>query len=467
MARKIDAAVPIHYTENMKIGKFAEKFGVNPSTVRFYIRSGLLDPERNNGQYLFNEDCVSAMEAVLRYKEFGFSLEEIQLLLFVQRAARFQDGMLLEICEALLEERKEQLIQECGRLNRCIEAIEAEIRGDRIRRDRKDPALSDPEEKSSGVPLAFLNYAACPGCGGTLSLSGARIGRGTVESGLMECRCGYRAEIREGILLCEGHEDDAMLAAFDNVDPLKSFVEEVSVEFLSIAEKVYQWIYQELRAAGTLPGVILTGPFNVNFLYEYLEKLGRQNLYIVVDPSRKKIERMRQNLMRLSGYSVVFIAGKPGSIPLRKGCADLFVDDFVTVNSLFVYDDFGVGDLAGFLKPGRGMVLGLFLLYQKTPRSLRNFLRYHPGFSPEKMKFSRLKQQWLRGGVLVDKEKIMGRTSGEEKHFPQNVVGEQLEIQAYRGVAGAAAERKVSGEQAPAVKEPGTNERKNVDRGSG
>ena len=66
----------------MKIGEFANKFGLNVSTVRYYINNGLLIPVKKEEQYEFDKNCEEDMKNILKYKGYHFTIEEIQLLFF-------------------------------------------------------------------------------------------------------------------------------------------------------------------------------------------------------------------------------------------------------------------------------------------------------------------------------------------------------------------------------------------------
>src|SRR5665648_278731 len=82
----------------MKIGTFAKKFDLNISTVRFYVNNGLITPDKGNGHYEFGKECILDMQNILKYKKYQFSLDEIQLLFFMEKASHFQDEIVINIC---------------------------------------------------------------------------------------------------------------------------------------------------------------------------------------------------------------------------------------------------------------------------------------------------------------------------------------------------------------------------------
>jgi len=69
--------------ETLKIGKLAERGGVNLETVRYYEREGLmLPPGRNSsGHRAYSPNAVRRLRFIKRAQELGFSLLEIKELL--------------------------------------------------------------------------------------------------------------------------------------------------------------------------------------------------------------------------------------------------------------------------------------------------------------------------------------------------------------------------------------------------
>lgn len=96
----------------MKIGDFAKKYGLNITTVRYYVERALLTPERKNNQYVFTPSCMEDMEKILKYKSFRFSLEEIELLFFLEKTTKFRDETVLGIFSRLLKQKQAELEKE-------------------------------------------------------------------------------------------------------------------------------------------------------------------------------------------------------------------------------------------------------------------------------------------------------------------------------------------------------------------
>ena len=73
----------------MKIGEVAERVGVNPQTIRYYEREGLLPepPRLASGYRMFPEIAVRRVRFIKRAQELGFSLAEIRDLLSLRHDA--------------------------------------------------------------------------------------------------------------------------------------------------------------------------------------------------------------------------------------------------------------------------------------------------------------------------------------------------------------------------------------------
>ena len=70
----------------LKIGAVAERGGVNPQTIRYYERQGLLPapPRLQSGYRMFPDSTVRRVRFIKSAQELGFSLAEIGELLAIQ-----------------------------------------------------------------------------------------------------------------------------------------------------------------------------------------------------------------------------------------------------------------------------------------------------------------------------------------------------------------------------------------------
>lgn len=405
----------------MKIGTFARKFNLNISAVRYYINNGLLSPCRVGGQYEFDKECVSDMENILKYKKFNFTLEEIQLLFFMEKASRFQDEIVIGVCADILENKRRQLIANRDDLTRFIDEIEKEI--------KNLPAFSAIEAAEEGIPFSIIPFLYCPACQVPLRLESASLSNGSIQKGMLNCECGYSGTISDGIIFSKDYAEETPFKAFENVESVMAVKDQFSSTYRKLFTKTYLWMYNRIIPRMTGVKYIMTGPFTFNFLLEYIEKLGRDNVYIVVDPSLKRISKIKKYLAPRN-YNIVYIVGKPHEIPIKNETVDVYIDDYSTVNSLFTYNTFSTEFIAPLLKVS-GEAIGIFTTYQHAPNSLKNFKKDHPDFIPEKMTLAGLKSQWAFRNVKNFDEKTIGTTTAGELHFPQNARGETIEVHGY------------------------------------
>jgi DNA-binding transcriptional MerR regulator len=407
----------------MKIGTFAQKFNLNTSTIRFYIDNGLLTPTRKGGQYSFDKECVADMEKILKYKKYYFSLEEIQLLFFLEKASRFQDEIVLEVCADMMRNKRDSLIQERDKLAQCIDEIEKEIE------QLQDFAPVDAAP--AGVPFLFIPYLYCPSCQVPLRLDSASLSKGNIQKGILSCECSYSATITDGIILCQDFSEDTPFRAFENVESVMAMKDQFSPTYRKLITKAYVWMYHRIMGSLNEGTFFMTGPFTFNFLLEYIGKLGKNNTYIIMDPSLKRIRKLKKYLSSRD-FTFVFVVGKPENIPIKRETVDFYIDDYSTVNCLFTYNSFSTDKISPLLKK-RAEIVGIFTSYKRAPKSLQNFKKDHPDFSPEKMTFAGLKHSWKQS-IKVTEAKNVGETTPGEKHFPYNAPGEVIEVCGYHAV---------------------------------
>lgn len=405
----------------MKISAFADKFNVNVSTVRHYVNSGLLLPDRKNGQYFFDEESEEDMKNILKYKNYHFSLEEIQLLFFMEKASRFKDKVVLDVCSEILKNKREELIKEREELAQHIQSLESDIAG--------LPEVNTVDNVKWGVPFPFIPYLYCPKCQIPLELDNARISNNYLYSGHLKCHCGYTACIEDGIIVSGEKVHDTPFKAFENIESVMALKDEYSHQYRGFIAKTYLYMRDSIHTEDERPQIILAGPFTFNFLLECMDKLGAHNTFIIADPSIKRINKLK-NLFSDMDCHIIYYAGETKDIPMKHKSVDTYIDDWSTVNMMFTFNEFNTKLIAPFLKKN-GRIAGIYADYKNAPRSLNNFKEDNSDFIPGKMKFSRLKTDWEINNVKITEKKFIGQTNENEKHFPRDEVGESIEVYGY------------------------------------
>ena len=411
----------------MKIGDFAKKYGLNITTVRYYVERALLTPERKNNQYVFTPSCMEDMGKILKYKSFRFSLEEIELLFFLEKTTKFRDETVLGIFSRLLKQKQAELEKEEEKIHDTIGELKAEIRS-------FSQINYELDHSANGIPFTFLPYLACPDCGRPLKLESASISDNKICDGEFLCECGYKNELKDGVILCDGYAEDTPFKAFENIDLVSAVTEELGNEFRTLIDKTYMWMYHQMTDHVDMEGSIniMGGPFSGNYFSRYCQKFSRDAIFIITDPSLKRIRKL-QEYMKEFDCQTVYLAGDLNRLPLRENSIDVYLDDFSSNNCIFTYNKSQYDKITPLIRK-TGCAVGLFADYRKCPKSLRTFQEDQPDFIPEKMTFAHVKADLLEGGMEVEDQKQIGSTTGKEKQFQRQVGNETIGLMGYRAI---------------------------------
>ncbi len=97
----------------MKVSDLAKAAEVNPDTVRFYTREGLLKPTRNpdNNYQQYDAEDLRRLRFARRARQLGFSLPEIRSILAQADEHHSPCPMVRDIFEARLAEVEKEIAQ--------------------------------------------------------------------------------------------------------------------------------------------------------------------------------------------------------------------------------------------------------------------------------------------------------------------------------------------------------------------
>lgn len=120
----------------MKVSDIARQAGVNPETVRYYTREGLLKPDRNpdNGYHLYSSDDLQRLHFARKARQLGFALSEIAAILGEADHHQSPCPMVRDIFARRLQDVEARLTE--------LEAL----------RDRMRDAMSAWESMPDGTP---------------------------------------------------------------------------------------------------------------------------------------------------------------------------------------------------------------------------------------------------------------------------------------------------------------------------
>lgn len=99
-------------TELLTLGRLARQVAVNPETIRFYERSGLIRPDRRlaSGYRIFSHESARRVCFIKRAQQLGFSLAEIKELLSLRQGRTGRE------CEAVKKLAKDKIGEIDGKI---------------------------------------------------------------------------------------------------------------------------------------------------------------------------------------------------------------------------------------------------------------------------------------------------------------------------------------------------------------
>lgn len=103
------------------VNEVSKLSGVSRRTLQYYDQIGLLPPStvKESGYRLYNDDSLRRLWSILFYKELGFSLDEIRLLL---------DNP-IEVEKEIMRQHKQILLDKQAALQKMIESIDQILNG--------------------------------------------------------------------------------------------------------------------------------------------------------------------------------------------------------------------------------------------------------------------------------------------------------------------------------------------------
>lgn len=405
----------------MKIGELAKKTGVSISTIRFYVLKGLLIPSVNNTKYVFSSDDFHDLETIILYKDMGFSIDEIHRILSLHRISI---GVELEDRHdliKLLKSKRTDLLSEINTINQQIRLLDEKI--------KENETYIVPAPKQTGVPMAAFQYLYCPECQKPLHLSNANMDYKYIYNGVLDCDCGYSAQIEDGIVLTPGNE----ISKYDKPDVKRNVYKEMPNHLVTIFKKTYKWLLPKLNEYSQSNSVIMETHLNsFFFLYKQLHSMNPDCLYIISDKFVDVI-KMYKKYIEQSGLdlNILYIVNNNNHFPLKHGCIDCLID-YCSSNEHNIYSKtFYLKDMAPFIRP-KGHVLSTYFSFDINSCSIKTLCTDYPENHPDNYKLYFFKKSFEKDYSVLQHEP-MGYTadSGDGLSFIFHQNGEKMYINCY------------------------------------
>ncbi len=109
----------------MRVSELASNLEINPDTVRYYTRIGLLHPRKNatNGYKEYDERDTSRLNFILSARRLGFSIEDVRHILEVSDQNETPCPVVRNLIEQRLNETESRYQQLTLLRNRMQEAV--------------------------------------------------------------------------------------------------------------------------------------------------------------------------------------------------------------------------------------------------------------------------------------------------------------------------------------------------------
>lgn len=390
----------------MKIGNFASKYNVSIDTVRHYMNIGLIYPEKRGGWYEFDENCEFLMSKILRYKEMGFSLEEIHDLLNFQRLSLmniksdldyFRNKFTTKIQS--LEQEKLFIDQKIGFIHSLIERI-----------DNYSQEIVD--RKKIGIPLNALHLFQCPRCGHPFSIQSANIENNMILEGILDCQCQEKWRVKDGILIDSSSAVNVRDYTEEELDERSTIVkaryhEYTSKKFLDFLFQGIEWQRKRLVDQMQPKSVIVeVGIAHGIALGNFYDILPVDCTYIGIEHDFEKLLYAKTMIeTEKNPERVIFVCSDLSNIPIKPKTADFIIDFAGTFYYHYSNNDWDISATKSTLK-SNGKWIGSYLFYPKHS----DLLKYDEPFRTV-LDLKNIKKDFLTNQLTIFQDKIIGPVS--------------------------------------------------------
>lgn len=404
----------------MKIGELAQLTNVSIPTIRYYVSLGLLVPVRDSFQYHFREEDYQALRQIVQLKYWGFQLDEIHRILSMKRfAVGVEPKERIDYLNLLIA-RYQELEKETAVMQKKMNEIQEEIARERN---------CNFEKRHTGVPLRALSILCCPHCGGDLQLGNVSMNTRYIYEGSLYCRCGYQANVKNGIL----YPDQIYEHMHDKADTERSLYRECPSELVSLVQKSYNWIKGRLNQMDlTGDEVIMETHLNSFFyLYNNLDVLGPRNLCIIQDKFSEIVEMYKSYMEQMNlDLNILYLAmdGKP---PIKENVVDVLIDYNSTNESGIFSSEHYLKQMKKYLKRN-GKVVGTYFYFDPASRSIRKLRSSYPNNHPENYTLKYFKDG-VQGNYSIKEQVIIGTSlnSGDGVTFSFHETGERIFLNSF------------------------------------
>ncbi|AOT68867.1 MerR family transcriptional regulator [Geosporobacter ferrireducens] len=343
----------------MKIGVFAQNHHISVDAVRHYMALSLLLPRKKGSHYIFSEKDSQDLEELLELKTLGFTLTEIQKIFSYKRLTTLKTQEDRNHYKALLNHKRQQLIQQQAELEKKQKCLEEKISA--------IASTPSPVRSLLGLPLLFLQHLACPDCGSSLTISNGLLEQNMILKGNFTCTCGYYGEISEGIFVSLTEEDKKkIIPTKGGAETLQEYVDMNSPKYISFMYHTIQRSIQLLKTEPLENSIILElGTGSGFFLKQFLNHIPPTAYYIICDHNLERIQIVKDYLEKESGHNqFIFLCADFERLPIASASLDFVIDYWSSAIYNLNNDKLLVSQIADRVKSA-GKLIGSYIYMGK------------------------------------------------------------------------------------------------------
>jgi len=383
----------------MRIGEAADYTGLTVDTIRFYMKKGLLIPERKGSHYYFSEVGLEDLLLIKKLKNMDFSLKEIHRILSLKRVSNFVDPEDVSDILSIYRKKRQELVKKRAALSDSISAVDEIM-------DRTTAECS-PQPVETGLPLRAVSLLRCPECGKPPEIQNAKMNSKYITDGLVQCSCGRQMTIKDGIL----HTGNVNKSKWDEPDLTRELYKDLSSPLISLFTKSQDWMVKRMSAMDLENKVIMETHINAYFfLYLCVKRIPESAICIVTDKFPEMLAMYKKKI-ELWGIplNILYIADSTENLPVSKGCVNLFVDFFGSNEHCF-YHHYSLMDTLSWCFAPDAKILGTYFHYRHPSASVRQHCIDYPEAWEQNFHLGTYMESLKAAGFRMKDEESVGGT---------------------------------------------------------
>lgn len=345
----------------MKIREFSNKFNLSYDTIRYYMKLNLINPQKSGGHYEFNQEDQNDMEEILNLKEMEFSLDEIKEILNFKRIGRLSNYQRNSYYQNLYQSKLKRVNKRITELKKSRDSLKSHL--------RKLEEESSERQNDLSLNLKFLNLFACPVCGSNLSLSAEKIVNNRIHQGSLNCSCGEKLLIKDGILYTDEIYNQQAQAEQFECDPffqITDYINETDSEFIDQSYQSLEWLKNKINFSDLKNKIILEPGSGYGLLLRNIyDQLPEDAVYICVEHN-SKLNRYLKSLLELSasGPEIIFLSAELPELPLKENLLDYLID-FSGISNFSFHNQSFLPELLHKYFKEHFILTAVFIIYHK------------------------------------------------------------------------------------------------------